>query len=301
VVRLTSFVLTPMAAASLVALLVASAVVCRWLVRSGRVPRPFWLLFAASASVAVIVSVTLFREPWHPSWPLGPWSADGWELLVTDPLRSSQVMANVALFVPAGATWTVLTRRPWSVLGTLTLLSATIEVLQGLTRSGANDPGDLVANTAGAALGIALAWSVVRVREDLRQRRPLRRTLGGLAAGAAIGGVVLSGVAQVGAGLQLRALTSELEATYGGTDLADLHRWQAEDRFSEMVIDAASVRSDGIEHADDPTGRHERRAFVRARYPATFLSARRCAFVRWTDDGVQVTGSRGQECSRFLG
>lgn len=46
--RLVGFVLTPMAAMWLAVLVVVSAVVSWWLVRSGRVAGPVWLLFAAN-------------------------------------------------------------------------------------------------------------------------------------------------------------------------------------------------------------------------------------------------------------
>lgn len=219
-------------------------------------------------------------------------------MAVTDPLRSTQALANVALFVPAGVLWTARTGRPLRVLVALILLSATIEVVQDVTVAGANDVGDLLANTVGAALGVAVGWLVVALQQDRDEGRPPGGTIARFVAGVVVVGVVVTAAAQIGAGAQLRSLKAELAAIYDGTTLGDVERWQDEDRFSEMVFDAPSVRADGMDYRDSE---EDGQVHVRARYPATFLSARRCVFVRWTEDDVHITGSRGQDCSRFIG
>jgi glycopeptide antibiotics resistance protein len=301
IVRFVGFVLTPMAVVALLVLLVASTVLAWWSLRSGRVSASFWQVFAANASLALILSVTVLREPWSFAWPPGDWSSDGWDLALTDPLRSGQVMANLLLFVPAGVAWTVLTRQPWWVLATLASLSMAIEVLQAVTATGANDLGDLLANTVGAAIGAATGWFAVRLREDRRVGRTIGPTVRRFLAGAVVVGVAATVIAQVGATMQLRDLEAELQELHAATSLTDVDRWQDEGRFTDMVLDATSVRADGVEYADDADSRRAGHAHVLVRYPATFLSARRCLFVRWTEGGVDTSRSGGGVCSRFMG
>ncbi|MCA1783850.1 MAG: VanZ family protein [Intrasporangiaceae bacterium] len=149
--------------------LVGSVVVTVVVVRRGWLQTPPWLVLAAVLSVVGILVFTLFRESVLivqevasgtslvlPGWRgLSHWSPDGWWRATADPLRSTQVLLNIALFVPAGFVWTYLTRRPVRVLAALAALSVAIEVIQAVTGLGANDVADIIANLAGAAVGTA--------------------------------------------------------------------------------------------------------------------------------------------------
>lgn len=68
---------------------------------------------------------------------------------------------NVLLFVPSAFILVVIGRRPWPVLLGLVGLSATIESIQQLSLIGVADPGDWVANSLGAAVGVFLAEIVI--------------------------------------------------------------------------------------------------------------------------------------------
>ncbi len=142
---------------ALVVLLAAAIVLAYLHGRAGRLGRGFWSHLAAYASVALVVAVTLLRDGWPQGFWLGGlavWSADGWQRLSSDPLSSSQILLNTALFVPAGSFWTLLTGRPWRVLATLFGGVLFIECAQAVFRVGAADVADLVANWAGSALGV---------------------------------------------------------------------------------------------------------------------------------------------------
>lgn len=67
---------------------------------------------------------------------------------------SIEFWLNVALFVPAGVAWTLLTRRPWPTLAGLAVVSMAIETVQAATVVGAADITDVAANTIGAAFGV---------------------------------------------------------------------------------------------------------------------------------------------------
>ncbi len=85
--------------------------------------------------------------------------------------------ANVALFVPLAVLLLLLLgpRRRWPVLALAVVLTCSIELAQAAwlpTR--VSDPRDVVANTAGAALGIALVLAARRVRLRGAHDRALR-------------------------------------------------------------------------------------------------------------------------------
>lgn len=100
--------------------LVASLAVTAIAVRRRWLEAPTWLVFGAVLSVVGVLVFTLFREGdlivqnaasgaplvmagWN---GLSDWSPDGWWRVTADPLRSPQVLLNIALFVPAGFLWT---------------------------------------------------------------------------------------------------------------------------------------------------------------------------------------------------
>jgi glycopeptide antibiotics resistance protein len=139
-------------------------------VATRRVPRAL-LAAATAAYLAFIAWLTLGPEPYDPAAaglldrvlafvqgiPLTAW--------VTFDLV--EFTANIALFVPLGALLVLLlgVRRRWLVLAIAVALTCGIELAQGAwlpTR--VSDPRDVVANSAGAALGIALVLTIRRLR-----------------------------------------------------------------------------------------------------------------------------------------
>ena len=78
-------------------------------------------------------------------------------------LGSLELLANVALFVPAACFAVLLSRRPLLVLAAATAASAAIEVLQAVVGAlqRACDTNDWAMNTAGAAIGVLLATGVL--------------------------------------------------------------------------------------------------------------------------------------------
>jgi hypothetical protein len=131
----------------------------------------------AIGSVGLVLALTLgaraidgVREP-AVAWT--PWFGDAVmrrRILTPDP----DWMLNVALFVPAGASLTALTRRAGLVVVALLGLSIGVEVLQRLTEVGLPDPADVVANTIGAALGAGLAVASDRTRAGGNTKRSSR-------------------------------------------------------------------------------------------------------------------------------
>ena len=102
----------------------AAAFTLWWHRRHAERGRP-WLTFAAALAIAGIGMFTLardgialvgalsnsdYRPPGLPG--LLEWSAEGWQRVSTNPFASSEVMLNVALFVPAGFFLTLWLRRP---------------------------------------------------------------------------------------------------------------------------------------------------------------------------------------------
>ncbi|MHC5903949.1 VanZ family protein [Streptomyces sp. S6] len=261
---------------------VPASAVAVWLTRHrGRHPV---LLFAAYVSVGLILSVTLFREGELAFSPRGllHWSSSGWRRVSYDPFSDTEVLLNTALFVPAGLVWTLLTGRPVRVLAALSGLSLLIECVQAVTGLGANDVADLLANSAGAVLGV-VAGKAVR-----RPRRPKRVMLAAVA-----GATLLVGSLFVGANHRQASLERELSDRFTGTDLATYTTWEADDRLYDQVFHAASVLADGARHrgGDD----------VQVRYPASFFGLSRCVFVEWTRDGATVRRGAGEECAVFMG
>ena len=80
-------------------------------------------------------------------------------------LTSVELVANVALFVPVTYFATIVTRRPLVVLAGGALLSAVIEAVQALAPAIGRscDAGDWAMNTAGAVIGVLLAWCTIRL------------------------------------------------------------------------------------------------------------------------------------------
>ncbi len=75
------------------------------------------------------------------------------------------IWGNLVVFLPIGALTMLLARvRWWAAVGLCALLSLGIEVTQHfLGRS--SDVDDVILNTIGGAIGVAMAWAFLEVRE----------------------------------------------------------------------------------------------------------------------------------------
>lgn len=264
---------------------------------------PGWLTFCAVLSVVGILVFTLFRETAvlvqavgsgspvaMPGWAgLLVWSPDGLWRALADPLGSTQTLLNILLFLPAGLLWTVVTRRPWSVLGSLGALSLGIELVQAVTGLGANDVADLVANVAGAAAGVGVVvlagWVTDAIAErDVGPGRWWRRAIAvGMAAACA------AALPFLGASQRQAALVEEASRHFDGTTLSDVERWERAGELDRVWRGVPSSYSDGfVIDAGTAT----------ARYPARFLGRHTCVLVTWDPAQVQVRPAAGTVCSR---
>jgi glycopeptide antibiotics resistance protein len=79
--------------------------------------------------------------------------------------------ANILMFVPLGFLLTLLFRHAWYGVGLALLLSVAAELAQIVIPSRQPTVRDIVANTAGAAIGAALAWLIVLRRQHRAERR----------------------------------------------------------------------------------------------------------------------------------
>ena len=90
-----------------------------------------------------------------------------------------EVLANVLIFVPFGGYLALLapSTRWWRLAATIAGASLTFEIVQYLLAVGRSDLSDVVANTAGGVLGLALV-GLVRLRWRDETRTVMTRTCG---------------------------------------------------------------------------------------------------------------------------
>ena len=280
---------------ALVVLLVAAAVLTWALRRSGRAHQSFAALFASLASFCLIVAVTLLRDGLPEQLSLArltDWSSGGFDRFRSDPFGSSQFILNIALFVPAGAAWAWMTKRPGVTAAALAAGSVLIESVQAVTGLGAPDVADLVANIVGACSGVAAAAIVGRVWAERGESTPSPRRRAIVAAAVlGVGSVALT-VMFVGADQGQRSLRHELQAAFEGTTKADIDRWNAEGVMLEEVFGAVSVFADGTQYSPDE---------VKVRYPSPFFGLHRCVLVVWTPSSVRFDLESGDACIVFVG
>lgn len=81
------------------------------------------------------------------------------------PLAISNVLGNVALFVPMGIYLTTLNtkRRGWMNMLLIVLFSALVELMQFVFAVGVTDIDDLLLNAAGGFLGICCGWGMRKI------------------------------------------------------------------------------------------------------------------------------------------
>ena len=288
-------VIVPCVVATLLAV-----VACTLFARHARTLTSTWRLLGLVLPLVLIVEATVFRRGLGSSFsPAGAfdWSADGWNRISYDPW-SDQVVLNALLFAPAGFAWTLARRRPYVVWLGLTGLSLLIEVIQGVTGVGAPDVADLIANSVGAALGVAAATGVAWLVAARRGARPGLRAVLARAALLAVAVTVLAVSLIVGADRRQAGLVTELESLYGTSSFEQFTRWEkAEKRgrlllLTKNVFDRTSLRTDGMYYGDRS---------VTIRYPASFFGIRRCVFAIWAPGSFSVRRGSGGACTKFIG
>ena len=82
------------------------------------------------------------------------------------PFRLSEVLLNVAVFVPFGVLLSMLGVRPAPTVLFGAGFSLLMETLQYAFRVGASDVTDLITNTAGTALGVGMYLLLSRIVKD---------------------------------------------------------------------------------------------------------------------------------------
>ena len=140
--------------------------------RRGRV-----LLAAASALyLALLASLTIGPQPATVGGTLvalGDWFA-GWQVTAWLTFAVLEFVSNVVLFLPLGLLWVAWTgtRRWWLAALVGLALSGAIEATQALALPDRYpDVRDLIANTAGAVLGGAVAAGAHRAGRPMRGPR----------------------------------------------------------------------------------------------------------------------------------
>ncbi|MGW6741324.1 VanZ family protein [Streptomyces sp. NPDC055025] len=112
---------------------------------------------------------------------------------VMEPFRTIQGRLNAGMFVPFGLFGVMATRRPAVTLGLGLLLSAGIETVQGTASIVGRlcDTSDLVANSAGLAVGVLIGAALNGLDKD---QQPLSsRSARGAMVAVGLGAVVLGG------------------------------------------------------------------------------------------------------------
>ncbi len=295
---------------ALIVLLGVSAAACRWVAERRSTTRSSIAWFAAFASIAGILALTLARHGAPQTFRPGDtfvWIGSGWDRLSSgDLLGSSQFLLNAALFVPAGAAWTWVSGRALRSLAGLVALAMMIESVQAIAGLGAPDITDVAANSIGAAIGVtATALLVAGLRGAGVSTTPDRLD-SRHAAIVVVGLVVLTitslAVVLVGADRHQARIRDELEQALGDTTYDDVdavlrgdsERLGAGARFSdsEQIFSAASVRADGFSYAEDR---------IELRWPTIYFGFRRCVYVVWQPGSVEFRNVSGSACTDFIG
>lgn len=284
-----SYFLTPslaISAAIIVAVATVVTLVFGRLLGTGRRAVFFLMLLALGA----IVHFTLLREPLGgPCLDcFGSWGVDR---LVSGKF-GTEVVLNIALFVPFGFLATWLWRAPFRVTGISALLALGIEIAQPLLGVGANDVTDLAANTFGAYLGAGAATGLRLIWDSFSDRRFYGRRLIRFAAiGAISAGLILGIPAWRNSAVQSSA-ADQLQTMFAGTDLAGYQR--DEDSWDEKLL--AFWKANGRPTSDGFLD-HD---VVLKRFTWNYYLSTRCVVARWDGDGFTTILAAGTDCTRKL-
>ncbi len=209
---------------------------------------------------------------------------------------------NVALFVPAGIVWSVVTRRPLAVAVGLCGFSFGIETLQALTGLGAADVTDLIANSLGGVIGATATAAAIRFTPGLvpdTSQSASSETESRLGSKWVIGivGATLLTVGALYGGLQAilttrqSALRDEVEKSYEGLTVEDINAILEEEPSGLnpfFILKAGSPDSYQFYGDTRP---------IEIRYPVDLLGFYRCVFVRLSDSAPEFSNGSGEVCT----
>lgn len=136
---------------------------------------PF-LSLASFAYLGFVGWMTLTPGSGMPSWEPDAQSVldrfHAHDLLLWLSVSRLEFLANVAMFVPVGLFFLLMfgTRLWWLAIGAGFLLTSAIELTQRSIPGRVSDPRDIVANTAGAAIGVVLGL-VLTFPSSMHRRR----------------------------------------------------------------------------------------------------------------------------------
>lgn len=245
-----------------------------------------WSTAMLVATLSAIPASTLVRSgnqislSWSGIWH---WAPSGLTRLVATAPWSPEILLNAALFLPAG-TAVVALRKSGPGLGLvgLAILSAVIELAQGVLGIGLPDISDLIANVVGALLGTCLGCGLLVIRRaGGRQHRAWLFT-----AGVATSVFVLT--VPMMARSYLNHLTVEARDRFGGKTYFDYRQLQRDPRVNDKVFRLDGTFSDGVRLSD-----HE----AQVRFPANYLGVRQCIVVMWARSQVSVVQHKDALCS----
>ena len=271
------------------ALVLTGILTFAFVARKGRMSATIIRAAIVSLSVSVIPAATLTRFGWPTMVSITGglhWASGGWERFASDLGRSEEMFLNMALFVPAGVTLTLWRRNPLGALAALGVLSAAIEVAQGVLGLGNPDVSDLLCNSTGAFVGAGIGAIV------LMCGRARSRAIGWqlVAFGATAACLVAASPAL--AAHHRDAVVSELKHQFRNDDIRQWRLWNSQGTVGDHVFRAAGTFSDGSS---------TRRSTVTVRYPASFLGVQQCVYAVWSASGVTVSARSGPVCTVFLG
>lgn len=284
-----SYFLTPslaISAAIIVAVAAVVTLVFGRLLGTGRRAAFFLMLLALGA----IVHFTLLREP--PGDPcldcFGSWGVDR---LASGKL-GTEVVLNIALFVPFGFLATWLWRAPFRVTGVAALLALGIEITQPLLGVGVNDVTDLAANTFGAYVGAGVATALRLVWDSIADRRFYGRRLVRFVAVAAISAGLALGLPAWRTSAVQASAADQFQTMFAGTDLADYERQQ--DAWATELH--AFWEASGLPTNDGFVGDD----VVLRRFTWNYYLSTRWVVARWDRDGFTTILASGADCTRKL-
>jgi glycopeptide antibiotics resistance protein len=112
-----------------------------------------WLLLLWTALIVLVV------VPWETFQNHSHWARVQWLPFVTPPIKLSDIVANLLLYMPFGYLSMRVRRRPrvWQGVALAFVLSATTELTQVYSHGRFPSTTDIVNNVAGAWVGAALA------------------------------------------------------------------------------------------------------------------------------------------------
>lgn len=252
-----------------------------------RISRPHATALVLATGLIIATTLTNRSSGWFDVARLVRWEPWRWY-----EFNRLDYLMNIALFVPATMFWTAAVRRPVLVLCAAVLTSVMIEYTQGVFRLGTGDQADVVSNSLGALVGVAIGWWWMRRHDATDEPGGWTHRQLGWAVGGTAAGLLLSLVA-IGAEADRRAeeVSGLVEGIVGGATTGDLASvWRLDDHDAIAHFNTAyGYKADAITRLDD-----DHRVIVR--YPIDFFGAKRCVFLVVDDDGTDVLTDRGDRC-----